>query len=412
MEGDEAEHSDVLSVHDVPAQLSFHMPMFADDATVRPEYWSHSLYHGPSGQDVEVTYCQTLEESEAVAQRLLRYPVLGFDIEWKEGGGIYIGENVSLIQLASENEIGLFHIALHPGSVCEDLVAPSLKSIIESPFVIKAGFRIARDGELIAQHLGVSPDGFLELDALAKTVEGPKKLRGMMSLSKLVELHLGGIPLYKDKSVRRSDWSQVINSKQKKYAAADAYAGLMLFHCLNHKRLDLSTTHPLPEFVTIKTAGKSMFSSSQNDVTDSQENSQASSLIMTNPSNKRKRPGLNSSENELYWVLHGRRLELASHHRVFARNIVTNKSLEAMAKSAPTTLQALRKIRGIGSKTTKRYGSDFVNSVLKHVGSLQCEQTESEISNSVYSHSSQSSSSSMSQDHIETIGQPSRGSAK
>jgi hypothetical protein len=283
VDDNEPEQSEISSIHDVPSQLSFQISEIADDATERPQYWSHSLYHGPSGEGVMVSYCTTLQESQAVAQRLSQHTILGFDIEWKEGGGIYIGENVSLIQLASENEIGLFHIAMHPGSTIEELLAPALRSILESTLCIKAGFRISRDGALLAEHLMISPNSLLELDTLAKLIEAPSKRRGVMSLSKLVEIYLGGIPLDKDGLVRRSDWSLAIDSKQKDYAAADAYAGLMLFHCLNEKRLSLLPYPPLPDFATINTTDGVISSSSQDDTLDSQGSSQAS-LIALNSS--------------------------------------------------------------------------------------------------------------------------------
>jgi superfamily II DNA helicase RecQ len=72
-------------------------------------------------------------------------------------------------------------------------------------------------------------------------------------------------------------------------------------------------------------------------------------------------------------VLHYQRLSLASHHKVFARNIVTNKVLEEMAKCAPTTLQALREIKGISPKTTKTFGLAFVKTVVDYLKGLEDE---------------------------------------
>lgn len=78
-------------------------------------YWTYKLYRGPNGQTVRVTYCRTLQECEAAMRRISSSPVLGFDLEWKPFDGPNIKDMVSVIQLASESDINIIHIAAFPG---------------------------------------------------------------------------------------------------------------------------------------------------------------------------------------------------------------------------------------------------------------------------------------------------------
>jgi hypothetical protein len=279
--------SELAKIYDSPVQLSFVMRNVEG-----LKEWSHVLYHGPQGENVRISYCKTLQKSEAVAKRMLNCKVLGFDIEWNWRRGSLIGENVSLIQLASEKEIGLFHIAQHSGSTADEILAPSLKAILESSSCIKAGVGISGDGNRLVKYLQVVPHSFLDMDHLAKLTEPQDKKKERMSLSGLVDIHLG-LPLNKDPKIRRSKWSAPLSPRQLEYAAADAYAGFMLFDCLNKKRIALSPPTPLPEFVTIKAVqGNASTSSSQDDMSASSPSSQAS-VTAARPSKKRKATEMN-----------------------------------------------------------------------------------------------------------------------
>lgn len=215
-------------------------------------YYSQALYRGPEGKLVNIHYCRNLEVANRVAPYFLEEKVIGFDIEWKPFpfDKTSIKENASLIQIASEDRIALFHIALFKGKTAEELLPPVLRIIIESPDIYKVGVAIKGDFSRLEKFLGVKPKGVFELSRLHNLVEnydddptkaGSKKL---YALAKQVQEHLQ-LPLYKG-AVRESDWSQPLKYDQISYAATDAYAGLRIWDVLEAKRKMLRPVPPRP----------------------------------------------------------------------------------------------------------------------------------------------------------------------
>ena len=127
--------------------LGYHIPdsklrsaMLAEPSTLA-SYWHFSLYQGPGGDrdKVKVHYSTNRETTEKIAQLFVSEEVLGFDIEWKSNSTAKDGllNNVSLIQIASEERVLLAHIAQYPNAAIsakeqrtDDFVAPSLKNIM------------------------------------------------------------------------------------------------------------------------------------------------------------------------------------------------------------------------------------------------------------------------------------------
>lgn len=215
-------------------------------------YWRHDLYRGPLDQKISMHYCKNIEVSERVAKYFVEEKVLGFDIEWKPNASTNDGirGNASLIQLASEDRIALFHIALFKGNAVDELLPPTLKKIMESPDITKAGVAVRGDCTRLRKHLGIESKGMFELSHLYKLVKfsvtEPKKVnKVLVSLARQVEEHLQ-LPLSKG-PVRESDWSKALLYEQMLYAASDAYAGFRLYHALESKRKKLKPTPPRPE---------------------------------------------------------------------------------------------------------------------------------------------------------------------
>ncbi|SMR57522.1 unnamed protein product [Zymoseptoria tritici ST99CH_3D1] len=212
-------------------------------------YWHHKLYKGPEGDTPKVLYCSKFEVSEKRAQLFLNEPILGFDIEWEPGANDKSGakKNVSLIQLAAGDKIGLFHVAYFDGKSVEQLMPPTLRKILEDPNVTKAGVNIGGDATRMRKWLDVDMKGVFELSHLFRIVkhEGGVNFKPV-SMAKQVQtiLHL---PIKKD-DVRMSDWSRPLNVEQTHYAAADAYAGFMLYHTLDNERKLMKPKPPLPAF--------------------------------------------------------------------------------------------------------------------------------------------------------------------
>jgi hypothetical protein len=225
----------------------------------RASFWSAKMYRGPEGQPPATHYCRTMEVAERVAQYFLKEKVLGFDIEWKPyGHPNSIKQNASLIQLACEDRIALFHIALFQGSTPKDLMPPTLKAILESPEIYKVGVAVKGDFSRLRKFLGIEAQGVFELSRLHNLVEwhatdSKKVTNKLIALAAQVLQHLQ-LPLYKGAqladdpadtaNVRSSDWSKPLDLQQVHYAAADTYAGFRLYHILEWKRKQLRPTPP------------------------------------------------------------------------------------------------------------------------------------------------------------------------
>lgn len=217
-------------------------------------FWKYSLYRSPSGAQPLRHMCRNFEVSEKIAKEFVGQPLLGFDIEWEIGafpGRSSIKDNVSLIQIACEDRIALFQLALFKGDTIEELMPPTLRNILESPEVTKAGVNIAGDFTRMKKCLNVEGRGLFELSHLYKVVmfseQNPAKVnRTPINMAKQVQdiLHL---PLFKG-DVRTSAWSQQLKYDQITYAASDAYAGFRLYDALEAKRKDMDPTPPRPAF--------------------------------------------------------------------------------------------------------------------------------------------------------------------
>ncbi|RKF61017.1 hypothetical protein OnM2_045089 [Erysiphe neolycopersici] len=219
-------------------------------------FWSHRLYRGP---DVDGTpsrptvhYCRSSSSTEKVLQsHFMDRKVIGFDIEWRADALKFHGPraNVSLIQIADEERIGLFHIALYPQG--DTLVPPSLRKILEDPTVSKVGVSIKSDCTRIRKHLNIECRGLFELSHLFKLVKFSQNKdfgsidKKLVSLAKQVQEHFY-LPLFKGGDVRNSDWSNKLQLHQMVYAAADSYAAIQLYHTLEMKRNSLNPTPPRP----------------------------------------------------------------------------------------------------------------------------------------------------------------------
>jgi len=248
-----------------PKPLSYQIPedklsaaMCAAPKT-RASYWSSNLYEGPDGEPLSLHYCKSKEVAERVARKFLKEKVLGFDIEWKPWGSpSSIKQNASLIQLACEDRIALFHIALFEGKTVKDLMPPSLTAILQSPDIYKVGVAIKGDVKRLEKYLRVQAQGVFELSRLHNLVQwhgvDPKQVNNkLVGLAAQVRQHLQ-LPLYKGEplddepahttSVRESNWSLPLNLSQIHYAAADAYAGFRLYDTLERKRAQLKPKPP------------------------------------------------------------------------------------------------------------------------------------------------------------------------
>ena len=252
------------------AQLEYHIPISILQSGMRASpqtpaaYWSYDLYRNSSNDRVKLHYCVTKRSVELVCKYFLNQPVLGFDMEWDVQGRSGFKNKVSLIQLASEDRIALFHVSLFEDEDVHADSLPTLKAIMESKSVIKAGVSIKGDCTRLRKNIGIEACGLIELSHLHNLVKysstQPEKVsKRAVALAVQVEEHLQ-LPLHKG-DVRESDWTQRLSAEQMIYAASDAYAGYRLFHGLEEKRLKLYPVPPRPAYadlgLPIKLAEKS-----------------------------------------------------------------------------------------------------------------------------------------------------------
>ncbi|KAL9577282.1 MAG: hypothetical protein Q9212_006469, partial [Teloschistes hypoglaucus] len=187
----------------------------------RSAFWQYTFYQGPKGEKVKVHYCKSLETMERIAKLFLNEKVLGFDIEWKPSATAKDGirKNVALIQIASEERIALFHLArFAKGNTVDEVLSPTFKKLMESDSISKVGVSVKGDSSRLRKYMNIESRGLFELSHLYKLVKfctaDVKKINKMLvGLAKQVEEHLL-LPMYKDQSVRASDWSEDLNYEQ------------------------------------------------------------------------------------------------------------------------------------------------------------------------------------------------------
>ena len=198
-----------------------------------PEFWSYSSQKSPDGKEIIVHYCKSLKSMEKVAKLFADDKILGFDMEWKAQASASdsLQSNVSLIQIANRSRIALFQVAMFkPAKGVKDLVAPTLKKILESPNITKVGVSIKADCTRLRKFLKIDTRAIFELSHLHKLVKychsNPRLInKRLVSLNDQVEEHFG-LPLVKDESVRCSDWTVALNYPQ--VQCESTYA-----HCLD-----------------------------------------------------------------------------------------------------------------------------------------------------------------------------------
>ena len=380
---------------------------------LKKRWWSHLLYRGPNNEQVKILYSKTRVDSETLAQQFLKETVVGFDMEWPwddRKRPNKLQNKIGLIQVATEEKVALFHIGLHTGETTDDIMAPSLRKLIESPDIGKIGVGILNaDFARLNKYFKLQPKAAVELSHLHRLVTfGGRKPElvstKLTSLATQVEEHLGH-PLYKG-DVRTSNWSKPLSQEQIKYAAGDAYAGLMLYHCMNYKRFQMNPVPPMPihaeKYLGYELAGtgslyleplgeggKIMTSAFFFGVPTITQNlpkiklaasalkapfpdaSKTNSSI-TNGKRKSAVPmaktetitlSLSPIAQALFEELCIRRKAFADENNVPEYRIASNQILVKIAQERPLNSESLMKIKGVGAWQEKNYGNGWIETI-------------------------------------------------
>lgn len=318
-------------------------------------------------------------------------------------------DKVALIQLACERKIALFHIALHDGQTSEELIAPSLRRIIESANILKAGVAVLNaDFKRLENHFQLHPRGAFELSHLHHLITPGSHNPGkatfkLCALSAQVKHHLG-LPLYKG-SVRTSNWSLPLDDDQKIYAANDSYAGYMLFHCMNAKRLKMSPVPSLPRlaesyhasthtlrasiediqlelnakdvivparlsFAVQPTEGKVEYDGNKNlEVYSSHKasHSPVKEKVRSPKCSKVNTPPEPEISYKLFGQLVSHRKRLATTRNTPPYIIASNKVLKELAKYRPVNKMELLNIHGIGERKVREYGGEWLRIIAQDI---------------------------------------------
>jgi ribonuclease D len=163
----------------------------------------------------EIVLLNNYEQARHVANELAAYPILGFDTETRPSFKKGNTNKVALLQLSTDNKAYIFRLNQY------DLPLEILK-ILSDPNIIKAGVAIRDDIKALKSNRHFLPEGFVELQDVAK-----EKGLNSFSLKKLSGLVLG---FRISKAQQLSNWeANELTEAQLQYAATDAWVSYLIY---------------------------------------------------------------------------------------------------------------------------------------------------------------------------------------
>jgi ribonuclease D len=174
----------------------------------------------------KISLVRTDEDSERALARLSRAEVLGFDTETRPSFFRGTSYAPSLVQLALEDEVFLFHFKWRP-------MGRELAALLENPRQIKTGVAVHDDMRFLCAVRPFLPASVVDLGEVARlnNIEN-RGLRG------LAALFLG---LRISKAEHCSNWGHSeLSPRQVSYAATDAWISRALYLKMREAGLDFS----------------------------------------------------------------------------------------------------------------------------------------------------------------------------
>jgi ribonuclease D len=168
-------------------------------------------------------------ETESAVKYLLSHQILGIDTETRPSFRKGTTFSVALMQVSTVDTCFLFRLN-HTG------LTPALIQLLEDTRVPKIGLSLKDDFSVLSKRKAFKPGYFIDLQNEVKKI-GIEDL----SLQKLFANFFGEKI---SKAQRLSNWeADVLNEKQKRYAATDAWACIKLYE--EFKRLSLTSDYEL-----------------------------------------------------------------------------------------------------------------------------------------------------------------------
>ncbi|MDR2087189.1 MAG: 3'-5' exonuclease domain-containing protein 2 [Dysgonamonadaceae bacterium] len=154
----------------------------------------------------------------AAVRYLVNFNHLGFDTETRPAFRKGTSNEVSLIQLATNDSCFLFRLNKTGFST-------PLIHLLSNPSILKIGLSLRDDFSSMMRRMKFAPDGFIDLQNLVKKYDIDD-----ISLQKIYALLFGKKI---SKGQRLSNWdAELLTESQKKYAALDAWACLKIYEKL------------------------------------------------------------------------------------------------------------------------------------------------------------------------------------
>lgn len=168
-------------------------------------------------------------ETESAVRYLLTHQILGIDTETRPSFRKGTSYSVALLQVSTRDTCFLFRLN-HTG------MTPSLIQLLEDTTVPKIGLSLKDDFAMLSRRHNFKPGLFIDLQKEVKKI-------GVEDLS-LQKLYANFFGEKISKAQRLSNWeADVLNEKQKRYAATDAWACIRLYE--EFKRLSLTDDYDL-----------------------------------------------------------------------------------------------------------------------------------------------------------------------
>ncbi|MCY6412478.1 3'-5' exonuclease [Acinetobacter sp. VNH17] len=168
---------------------------------------------------------RTLEQCREIQDELNQVKILGFDTESKPT--FKVGEKSTgphLIQLASHDKAYLFQVSTE--------ILGFLKPILENERQLKVGFGLKNDTSGFRRQ-GIEPKSLIELSKSFSSFGYTSQVGVQTAVALLFQRYFA-----KSKKISTSNWAvKNLSSKQIAYAAADAYAALLIFDHLYTQQL-------------------------------------------------------------------------------------------------------------------------------------------------------------------------------